>query len=155
MQNRGEQEKLIAEKSDNNVGRKDRKSQLSLLILLNHTLTKTQEQDARVSLQINQIIKPPEELREMWRQVPPEMPSIDGYLEPIKTWLSEYGEKGDFVLVQGDFGATYIMVNHVFNIGLVPVYTTTFREAKERNREGGMVEMTHKFLHQRFRRYGV
>ena len=155
MQNRSELEKFVEEAPGNYVDQIERTSPLSLLLLLNHALTKPQEQDAKSSLQINQIIEPPKNIRELWRQVPPDIPSIAGYLQPIKKWLSESGKPGDFILVQGDFGATYIMVSHAFEYGLIPVYTTTFREAEERNKEDGMVEMTHRFRHQRFRRYGV
>lgn len=39
-------------------------------------------------------------------------------------------------------------------MGLIPVCSTTRREAMEEHGDDGSVNMTHRFEHQRFRRYG-
>ena len=47
-----------------------------------------------------------------------------------------------------------IIVGFATEIGLIPIYSTTRREALEEHGEAGSVKMTHRFEHQRFRRYG-
>ncbi|MEA3280185.1 MAG: CRISPR-associated protein Csx20, partial [Thermodesulfobacteriota bacterium] len=61
----------------------------------------------------------------------------------------------DYVLIQGDFGACYIMVRFAFEKGFVPVYSTTRREAVEKQQSDGAVKLVHQFKHQVFRKYGV
>jgi len=126
----------------------------SLLLIFNHRITALQEEDARVSLRVERIIDLPEDLKAIWRQVPAELEAIEGYLGPIKAWLAGRGKKGDYVLIQGDFGACFIMVNVAMEQGLIPIYSTTQREALEEHGEDGTVKIIHQFRHRIFRRYG-
>lgn len=126
----------------------------TLFLLFNHQLTPDQERDARRSLSITRIVEPPEELRELWGNVPPDLPELAAYLEPVKLWLTTHAGPGDYVVIQGDFGATFLMVNFAFSRGLTPIYSTTEREAKEEMQPDGSVELVHRFLHKRFRKYG-
>jgi len=126
-----------------------------LILIFNHEITPRQEEDARWSLDVQQIVDLPPDLKELWRHIPPDLSGLSGYLEPIKTWLKEESGKADDVRIQGDFGATYIMVNIALKFGLVPVYSTTKREAVEKHESDGAVSLTHRFKHQIFRKYGV
>jgi hypothetical protein len=56
---------------------------------------------------------------------------------------------------QGDFGATYLMVRFALEQGLIPIYATTRRKAREESQADGAVKLTHHFQHQTFRKYGV
>ncbi|MEW6673472.1 MAG: CRISPR-associated protein Csx20 [Thermodesulfobacteriota bacterium] len=125
----------------------------SLYLLFNHQLTDIQKADAHASLAVQCIIDLPLDLKQLWRQMPPDMPEIDAYLAPIKAWLSEQTSSGDYVLIQGDFGACYIMVNFAFELGLVPVYSTTRREALENHEPDGAVSLRHQFRHRIYRKY--
>ncbi len=80
---------------------------------------------------------------------------INNYLEPVKSWLAENVAKSDYVLIQVDFGACYIMVHFAFEKGLIPVYSTTRREAVEEHGNDGSIKLVHQFKHQIFRKYGV
>lgn len=80
----------------------------TLFLLFNHRLTRFQEEDARNSLGVERIIEPPLEIREFWSQVPPEADSLEEYLAPVFVWLAAMARSGDFVLVQGEFGATWL-----------------------------------------------
>ncbi|MFZ7110039.1 MAG: CRISPR-associated protein Csx20 [Desulfatiglandales bacterium] len=126
----------------------------SLFLLFNHELTSLQEKDALVSLGVRNIQNPPRDLKAMWSQIPPELPGIDAYLRAIKEWLKGASKHGDYVLIQGDFGACFIMVNFAFSLGLIPVYSTTERVAVERQGDDGTVKLIHQFKHHIFRRYG-
>ena len=125
----------------------------SLFLIFNHDITSLQESDARNSLGIGQIICLPPDLKALWRQVPPDLPEISNYLEPVNIWLARQAKKNDYVLIQGDFGVCFIMVNFAFEIGLIPVYSTTDREAAEEYRQNGVVKLMHQFRHRIFRRY--
>ncbi len=127
----------------------------TLFLIFNHTVTPDQEQAARLQLGVGQIVPLPPELQELWSQVPPEVPEIGPLLEPLRQWLARESTAGDFVLVQGDFGATYLMVEFARARGLIPVYATTRRRAVEEHLSDGTVRMVHHFQHQIFRRYGV
>lgn len=126
----------------------------TLILLFNHQLTPDQEFDARKMLSITKVVEPPKALRELWANLPPDLDELDAYLEPIKQWLTTHSTPGDYVLVQGDFGATYLLVNFAFERGLVPVYSTTQREASEELQPDGSLKLTHRFSHKRFRKYG-
>ncbi len=127
----------------------------SLYLLFNHEPTALQEEDAFACLHVKHIHNPPPDLKAIWRQIPPDLPGIDSYLRPVKEWLKEHSRKGDYVLIQGDFGACFIMVNFAFANGLIPVYSTTERVAVEKHGNDGIVNLIHQFKHQIFRKYGV
>ncbi|MBW1800291.1 MAG: hypothetical protein JRJ85_06125 [Deltaproteobacteria bacterium] len=127
----------------------------TLFLLFNHRITTAQEADARKSLGVERIVDLPRDLKTLWCQIPAELEEIAEYLEPVTDWLGTYSRNGDYALIQGDFGACYIMVNFAFKKGLVPVYSTTRREVFEEQDGGGAVKMTHRFEHQIFRKYGL
>ena len=127
----------------------------SLYLIFNHQITVRQKQDAQESLGVDKIIELPPVLDTIWRQIPPDLESIKNYLDPVKDWLALYSQKNDYILIQGDFGACYIMANFAFRIGLIPIYSTTERKAVEEHDDDGTVKLTHHFQHRIFRRYGV
>lgn len=127
----------------------------TLILLFNHRLTAQQEKDARASLGISRITQPPADIRMVWAQVPPEIEELTGYLAPVFAWLAGVARPGDHVLVQGEFGATCLAVGEAFRLGLVPVYSTTRREAVENHLADGRVEIRHTFSHVRYRKYGA
>ncbi len=125
----------------------------SLFLIFNHKITPIQVQDAKDSLGIERIIEMPDALKELWRQIPSELPEISDYLMPLKEWLLSQAVKGDHALIQGDFGACFIMVSAAFGMGLIPVYSTTKREAVEEQAEDGAIRLVHQVKHERFRKY--
>ncbi|MBL0699441.1 MAG: hypothetical protein JJV92_00980 [Desulfosarcina sp.] len=127
----------------------------TLYLIFNHQITVRQKQDARESLGVDKIIELPHDLDPLWRQIPPDLESIKNYLEPVKEWLASHAKKNNYLLVQGDFGACYIMVNFAIKIGLIPIYSTTERKAVEEHDDDGTVKLTHHFRHRIFRKYGV
>ena len=134
------------------MARNDR--QQILFLVFNHTFTAAQEEDARSSLGVTRIVSLPEELQDLWSDIPPSLTSLSEYLAPIRAWLLEHAAPGDYVLIQGDFGATYLMVDFVLRNGLVAIYSTTTREATETIHPDGSVELMHHFKHQIYRNYG-
>jgi hypothetical protein len=127
---------------------------VTLFLIFNHRFTPSQEADARRILGVERIAALPGDLQQLWRQIPPDLPEISGYLEALRGWLLGHARNGDFVLIQGDFGACYLMVECARQNGLVPVYSTTRREAAEEIQSDGTVKLTHHFEHRMFREYG-
>ena len=125
-----------------------------LFLLFNHKITPLQEADACKSLGVRRIVEPPEDLRQLWRRIPPDLDRIESVLTPIMDWFIAHAKKGDFILIQGDFGACYLMVRFAFENEYVPVYSTTEREAVETHGADGSVTLTHRFQHRIYRRYG-
>jgi len=126
----------------------------SLFLIFNHRITQNQQTDARTSLGVQHIRDLPPDLKEVWCRIPPDSPAIDTYISPIKAWLSNHASKEDYVMIQGDFGATYIMVNYASEKGLIPIYSTSSREVIEEHQPDGSVSLKHNFNHIRFRKYG-
>ncbi len=127
----------------------------ALFLLFNHRFTAPQEADARVTLGIEAIVPLPPNLQVIWSQVPADLPGLVAYLRPILDWLASQAPAGDYVFIQGDFGATYLLVRFALERSLIPIYATTRRRAREEPQADGSVKMTHHFQHQTFRRYGV
>ena len=126
----------------------------NLYLVFNHTLTTLQESSAKTSLGVARVIDLPPFLKDLWSVVPPELPGLLDYLKPLKEWLVERARFSDYILIQGDFGATYQMVNFAFERGLIPLYSTTNRDALEEHGPDGAVKLVHRFRHIRFRKYG-
>jgi hypothetical protein len=123
-----------------------------LFLLLNHTLTDAQKSDA-VSLGFGDFRQAPDDIKDLWSNIPPagELPT-DTLLIIIK-WLQAEGCAGDYVLVQGDFGATYYIVSWCINNGFIPIYATTNRIAKEQLLLDGSKKVMHTIKNINFRRY--
>lgn len=133
---------------------KQRSSKARLLVLFNHTLTAEQIEDARRTLAVGEILTPPRAIVERWAQIPANLADLADYLNDVRDWLALTATPGDYVLVQGDYGATYLMVRFSLERGCTPVYSTTIRQANEERLPSGEVRVTHDFRHRIYRRYG-
>ena len=89
----------------------------------------------------------------MWLDINPVGELNTKPLEEILLWLKEHASKGDFVLIQGEFGATHYLIEHCFNVGIIPIYATSKRIYEEIRNGDGTVERKHIFKHVNFRRY--
>ncbi|HAC70494.1 MAG TPA: hypothetical protein DCF41_02105, partial [Arcobacter skirrowii] len=108
--------------------------------------------DAMKSFGIEEFIYLPKELQELFSNVPNDLKKLSEYLTPIKLFLKQYSKEGDFVLIQGDFGATYILVNFAKSLKLKAVYSTTKRVTQEFEEDGKIIKKSI-FEHERFRDY--
>ena len=112
-----------------------------------------QEDDARISFDVCRIVLPPLEISRLWLEIPPAAEGLSAHLTPVFAWLAACTQPGDYVLIQGEFGATFLLVNEALRLGLTPIYSTTRREAVEEHGPDGRVHLHHIFSHVRFRRY--
>lgn len=125
----------------------------NMVLLFSHKLTDNQNKIAKEEFKINEFIYLPKDLQEKWSSIDPSLDSVDEELKTIKDWILEIGNKGDYILIQGDYGAMYNMVNFSKIKDLVPIYSTSERKAREIKNNDGTIETTHIFRHVRFRRY--
>jgi hypothetical protein len=124
----------------------------NMFLIFSHKLTNKQLEDARKN-NIGSFFYLPAQLQNIWSNIRPDgdLPVSD--LDRIVDWIDANSGEGDFALVQGDFGATYYIVNRCFQMGLVPVYSTTKRIASEESISANEVGRRSVFEHVNFRRY--
>ncbi|MDR3569711.1 MAG: CRISPR-associated protein Csx20 [Syntrophobacteraceae bacterium] len=127
----------------------------TLFLIFNHQLTREQEADASAALGVKRIIELPADLQELWGNIPPDLPALNDYLWPLREWLLSRAAPGDYVLIQGDFGACCILVSFSIAKGYLPIYSTTRRVASEEMQSDGRIRLVHHFEHRIFRRYGL
>ncbi|MGF1533223.1 MAG: CRISPR-associated protein Csx20 [Bernardetiaceae bacterium] len=126
----------------------------TLYLLFSHTLTEAQTADAVQSLAVQDFVSLPEDLQSRWSGIPPELASLDDHLAPVLEWLRTRAQPEDFVLVQGDFGATFCVVDACRREGLgIPIYATTERSTQELPQPDGSIRKVSVFRHVRFRRF--
>lgn len=128
------------------------KKNSNMLLIISHTLTSEQKKDARENLGVGDFISLPSVLQQKWSNIPPEFESLREYLKDVFKWIEKVAEKGDFVLVEGDFGATYSVVSYCIDKDLIPIYSTTERKVIEEATNDG-VKTRRVFKHVRFRQY--
>lgn len=120
-----------------------------LFMLMNHALTREQEEDARKNLNVDKFINIADA---SWSDIDPSEKSIIKFVEVYKDKLKKQAKAGDVLLVQGDFGATYNMIRFAKSMGLIVVYATTNRIVSEQV-ENGKVVIKREFKYARFREY--
>lgn len=120
-----------------------------MFVLINHDLTQEQKDQALKSFNIDYIINITDNT---WSNINPADENILYTLNTYKKELMLEAEAGDILLVQGDFGATYNMINFAKNIGIKTIYATTKRIAQELTIDGKLVTKR-EFKHEKFREY--
>lgn len=124
-----------------------------MFLLFSHKLTEDQITDAKNNLKVDKIIYLPSDLQELWENIPPTNSSLFDFLAPFRKFIKENSKPKDYVLIQGEFGAVYLMVKFVFSMNLIPLYSTTDRNYSEKRRQNNKVELKHVFKHEIFRKY--
>ena len=125
-----------------------------IFLLFSHKLTIEQEVELKEKFNINHFVYLPENLQKLWSKVPENLKSLMEYAKPFKDFiLHNASSKEDVVLIQGEFGLSYILINFVLSEGFKAIYSTTKRIHKE-ERQGSRVVIKKIFTHSFFREYG-
>ena len=124
-----------------------------MLLIFSHKLTDIQIKDAKTNLDVDEFIYLPNELQSIWSNISPYEYDINKELEGIYEWIDRNSSMGDYILIQGDFGATYQLVNYCKLKDLRPIYSTTKREAIEIKKDDNTIVLSHKVSHIRYREY--
>jgi len=123
-----------------------------MFLLFSHNLTSSQKEDAKKSLGVEKFVSLPENLQKHWSNIPPNLEELKEYLKPLKEFLKDNANSGDIVLIQGDFGGCYEMVDFAKENALIAVHSTTIRDVVEKT-VNGKVEKFSRFEHVIFRKY--
>lgn len=125
----------------------------SVFLFLSHKLTAEQKQDLEENWNVSGYVFLPEDLQEKWSNIPPDLQDLDEYLECFRIWLSKKAVKNDLVLISGDFGAVYKIVDYTESIGLTALYSSTKRTVEEMEISDGKICKESIFKHVLFRKY--
>ena len=121
-------------------------------LFFSHNLGSEQVSQAKLDFGITEFVSLPADLQQLWSNVPPELPNLADYLKPFEDFLQAEAKPCDYCLIQGDFGATYAIVNFAKSLQLKPIYATTKRVVKEQIIDGKTMK-TSEFKHVLFRGY--
>ena len=124
-----------------------------MILLFSHKLNDKQIENAKKDFAISKFVYLQKEFQYIWSHINPDIKTLENTLEPICKYLENTVSKGDIVLIQGDFGACFIMVNLCKKLGAIPVYATTERITKEYINDDGKLEKKSIFEFRRFREY--
>ena len=107
-----------------------------MFVLISHGLTQEQKSQALKVFGVENIINIADDT---WSNINPADENILYALNTYKKELMLEAKADDILLVQGDFGATYNMINFAKNIGIKTIYATTKRIVKELAIDGKLV----------------
>lgn len=124
----------------------------TMFLLFSHKLTNDQIVSAKEDLNCENLVYLPEELQNLWSNIPPTEEGYE-YLVKFKNFILNNYKKGDYVLIQGDWGYTYHMINFCKEIGVIPVYSTTERNSKDIINNDGSISKISLFKHVIYKRY--
>ena len=125
---------------------------MKMFLLFSHKLTSEQIKDAKKNLGVEDFIYLPDELQIKFSNIPPEIDDIKEYANIFINFLKENASKKDYVLIQGDFGVVFWVVEFCKENNIKAVYATTKRVVKEQNINGKVVKIS-EFRHIKFRFY--
>lgn len=118
-----------------------------IVLLFSHKLTSLQEKELNKEWDCEKIIYMPDTLKEKWGNI-----DVKTDLKSFKKYLKENLSKNDLVLIQGEWGATYKMINYSKRKGYIPIYSSSERNSTEFH-EGDKVIKSSIFLHIKFVKY--
>lgn len=124
----------------------------TMFLLFSHKLTNEQIISANRDLNCENLVYLPEKLQNLWSNIPPKEEGYK-YLINFKTFILNNYKKGDYALIQGDWGYTYHMVQFCKEIGIVPVYSTTERNSRDILNKDGSISKISLFKHVIYKRY--
>lgn len=122
---------------------------MKMFLFFSHSLNEDQINDAKSNLKVDEFIKLEPNLQTLFSNVSPEIADLSDFAKPFLELLDKTAKKGDYALIQGDFGLCYILINYCLKLGLIPVYSTTKRDVKV-DKDGVKIST---FKHVRFRKY--
>lgn len=124
----------------------------NFIVLMSHDMSNTQKSDAYENLKVKKIIEAPQKIKQIWGNINP-IASLDiSPLEEVILWIKQNSSDKDYVLVQGEFGATFYIVDYCLQNNLIPVYATSVRRVEE-IRQGDRIITNRVFVHEGYRKY--
>jgi hypothetical protein len=125
---------------------------MKMAVLLNHTMNNEQILQAQTELGVDSFVLPRENVTKKWSDADPCADLAHLGIEIITEWLSSETSRGDYILVQGDYGLTFAVVDWCLRKGLIPVHATTQQCVME-SMERDTKVVKREFRHVKFRKY--
>lgn len=122
-----------------------------VLALISHQILPEQEQELINIFKIGEIKFLPENLQQIWSNVLYDDNYYTNLNEIIDYMLSILNEE-DYVIVQGNWGYVYKLVEEAKKNKIIPLYAFSIRDSSEEIINGEVVKIT-KFRHQCFVEY--
>jgi hypothetical protein len=122
-------------------------------VVLNHQLTREQCEDARQQWGVSKFPMMPINLAAAWANIDPHGELDLDVAKSIVDWVRSVAPVGSPVVVQGEAGMTFEVVNRLIVAGYVPVYATSERKVIETVLPDGSTETRRIFEHVQFRAY--
>lgn len=146
--NKNEFEHVIDKIKNNGKNRK-------MMLLFSHLLDEIQKKDAEKNMNVNEIIKLDEKNQIIWSNINPleETQEKNKNIDKIKSFVREKIEKNDYILIQGEWGYVFDMVNWAKQNGFIPIYSATNREYEEIENQDGSKKIIHTFKHIKYKSY--
>ncbi len=125
-----------------------------LFILLSHRIN-----DEQLLLLIRmygaiELIYLPENLQTTFSNVDPNLQSLKNISVEIISWLKTYPiSLSDKVVLQGESGLCFILLQWLFKQNIEVIYSTTLRHCKEIKLANGSIELRHFIKPIQFRKY--
>lgn len=119
--------------------------------LLNHSLTENQIKELETNFEVDEILYPSEKIQTNWAQIKTDKNLDYDLIQEICIWL-KMAAAGDVLIIQGEFGTTFCLVDFALKMGLIPLHAVTKRVAKEEI-NGETVTRHYVFEHFCFRKY--
>ena len=130
------------------------KRKKSILVIFNHgTLSKDQIDYLKFENRIEKenILYLDDKNKTIWGNIDTESSVIN--LDKLEEFILDKTKIDDYILIQGEFGAVFKLVDFCFRIGRIPVYATSKRESQDFEKEDGSIEKRSVFKFVRFREY--
>lgn len=124
-----------------------------MVLMFSHKLTNEQIEGAQSQYSVEDFIYLPEELQEKWANVPARGELPEDYCDGFKAFLEKEKADTTYVLIQGEWGVTYRMVNWCKDNGFIPVYSSSERVYESQNLDDNTVKNVHYFKHVNYKRY--
>jgi len=124
-----------------------------IYILLSHKLTPEQEKEIFDSLKCKTIHFLDDCFQKIWSNISPEGELPVDKINEIIQFLNRESKEGDYIVVQGDSGAVFYLVDWCFKNDRIPIYATTKRIFQEEKLPDGSIKNIHTFKHENFRKY--
>lgn len=122
---------------------------ITMHLFFSHELSEEQINDAKTSLKVAEFKALPKDLQTKFSNVPPSLDNLDDYVRDFYEYIDKNAKKGDYMLISGDFGLCFKLVNYAKAKSLKSVYATTKREVLKD--ENGIKQSI--FKHVRFREF--
>jgi len=126
---------------------------MTFLTIMNHPLSPEQKEYAQKELKINNFLFLPDNLKEYFFDISPYEDLDLEKLNLITEYIKSNMKKGDFILIQTEFGVTFYLVDFCLKNSFIPIYATSNRVYKEVINKDGSVNRKHVFKFVNFRKY--